>query len=130
MLINLVVYIILEAHQRSGEPEVGELWDLIRRVYENHDDLMTAVTRPDVDFLARITVAAWQNYDLELRQQRSDAAAMETPAWIRQLCHNFNLPIMDPSTTDGQYAQSLNDELLPANFDFDIIDWSAWDALH
>lgn len=124
------MYIILEAHQRSGEAEVAELWDLIRRVYENHCDLMTAVTRPDAEFLARITVAAWQNYDLEMRQRRSGAAVMETPEWVRQLCHNFNLPIMGSSATDEQYAQSIPDDLLPANFDFDIIDWSAWDAMH
>ncbi|OAG10524.1 uncharacterized protein CC84DRAFT_1237333 [Paraphaeosphaeria sporulosa] len=126
-----VVYIILEAHQRSGEPDVATLWDLIRRVYENHPDLMTAVTRPEVDFLARITVAAWQKYILEMRQQqRSDAVGMQTPEWIQHLCHNFNLPVIDPSRATEEYAQSLNGDLLPPDFDFDIIDWSAWDALH
>ncbi|KAL5420897.1 hypothetical protein PMIN04_006074 [Paraphaeosphaeria minitans] len=124
------VYIILEAHHRSGEPEVADLWDLIRRVYENHPDLMTAVTRPEVDFLARITVAAWQKDDLGMRQHRPDVVATETPEWIRQLCHNFNLPVIDPSTTTEEYAQSLNGDLLPPDFDFDIVDWSAWDALH
>lgn len=130
MLTESVVYIILEAHQRSSEHQVANLWDLIRRVYENHPDLMTAVTRPEVDFLARITVAAWQKYDVEVRQQRPDAVAMETPEWIRQLCHNFSLPVIDASTTADEAAKSLNGDLLPPDFDFDIIDWSAWEAMH
>ncbi|KAL1612090.1 hypothetical protein SLS60_000313 [Paraconiothyrium brasiliense] len=134
-LIDLVVYVILEAHQRSGEPQVEDIWSLIGRVFESHPDLMTAVNRPEVDFIARITVAAWQKYEIELRQQRSaipGAIAIETPEWIRRLCHNFNLPLTDPSATTEEAAETFSSDpaqFLPENFDFDIIDWSAWEAL-
>jgi hypothetical protein len=132
ILTMLVVYVILEAHQRSGEPQVVDLWNLISRVYQNHPDLMTAVSRPEVDFLARITIAAWQKYDLEMRQRKSGVVAMETPEWIRQLCHRFNLPLIDASTATEEGGQSLSfdpAQLLLENFDFDMIDWSAWEAL-
>ncbi|KAF2440245.1 hypothetical protein P171DRAFT_488975 [Karstenula rhodostoma CBS 690.94] len=123
------VYVILEAHQRSGQPQVADLWNLIGRVYGVHPDLMTATTRPEVEFLARITAAAWQRYELEMRQQRPDADAIETPEWIRQLFQSFNLPVIDSSATVEEATQSLYGDLLPENFDFDIIDWSAWEAL-
>ncbi|KAJ4357340.1 uncharacterized protein N0V89_001915 [Didymosphaeria variabile] len=119
----------------SGEPQVADLWNLIGRVYEVHADLMTAANRPEVDFIARITVAAWQKYDIEMRQQRSGVPglpAMETPEWIRKLCYNFNLPLTDPSATTEEATETLNSDpaqFLPENFDFDIIDWSAWEAL-
>jgi hypothetical protein len=112
-----------------------DLWSLIGRVYDVHPDLMTAVNRPEVTFIARITVAAWQKYDIQMRQQRSGkhgAIAMETPEWIRQLCYNFNLPLTDSSATIEEIAQSLSsdpDQLLSTNFDFDMIDWSSWEAL-
>jgi hypothetical protein len=135
MLTDLVVYLVLEAHQRYDDHQVVDLWSLIGRVYDVHPDLMTAVNRPEVTFIARITVAAWQKYDIQMRQQRSGkhgAIAMETPEWIRQLCYNFNLPLTDSSATIEEIAQSLSsdpDQLLSTNFDFDMIDWSSWEAL-
>lgn len=128
-LTNSVVYVVLEAHQRSSEPQAVDLWNLIGRVYEVHPDLMTAVNRPEADFIARITVSAWQKHALEMRQQSSDAT-LETPEWIQQLCYNFNLPLAEPSTPhDTQSIGSDLGQLLPIDFDFDMIDWSAWEAL-
>jgi hypothetical protein len=129
------VYLILEAHQRYDNHQVGDLWSLISRVYDVHPDLMTAVNRPEVTFIARITVAAWQKYDIEMREQRSGghgAIAIETPEWIRQLCYNFNLPPTDSLATIGEIAPSFNSDpaqLLSTNFDFNMIDWSSWEAL-
>ncbi|KAJ4286310.1 hypothetical protein N0V90_013344 [Kalmusia sp. IMI 367209] len=129
------VYVILEVHQRYDDQNVVDLWSLIGRVYDVHPDLMTAVNRPEVIFIARITVAAWQNYDIQMRQQRSgvhSGIAMENPEWIRQLCYNFNLPLTDSSASVEEIAQSFNSDpsySLPANFDFDMIDWSSWEAL-
>lgn len=134
-LTDLVVYLVLEAHQRYDDHQVVDLWSLIGRVYDVHPDLMTAVNRPEVTFVARITVAAWQKYDIQMRQQRSGvqgAIAMETPEWIRQLCYNFNLPLADSSATILEVAQSFSSDpaqLLSTNFDFDMIDWSSWEAL-
>jgi hypothetical protein len=128
------VYLILEAHQRYDDHQVVNLWSLIGRVYDVHPDLMTAVNRPEVTFVARITVAAWQRYDIRRRQRPgvNDAIAIEDPEWIRQLCYNFNLPLTDSSATIEEVAQSSSSDaaqLLPTNFDFDMIDWSSWEAL-
>ena len=129
------MYLVLEAHQRYDDHRVVDLWSLIGRVYDAHPDLMTAANRPEVTFIARITVAAWQKYDIQMRQQRSGmhgAIAMETPEWIRQLCYNFNLPLADSSATILEVAQSFSSDpaqLLSTNFDFDMIDWSFWEAL-
>jgi hypothetical protein len=130
------VYLVLEAHQRYDDHQVVDLWSLIGRVYDVHPDLMTAANRPEVIFIARITVAAWQKYDNQMRQKSSGvhgAIAIETPEWIRQLCYNFNLPLTDSSATIEEVAQSCSPDsaalLLSTNFDFDMIDWSSWEAL-
>jgi hypothetical protein len=81
-LTDLVVYLILETYRRYDDHQVLDLWSLIGRVYNVHPDLMTAVNRPEVTFIARITVAAGQKYHIQLQQQRlgvHGAIAMENP---------------------------------------------------
>ncbi len=134
-LTILVVYLVLEAYQRYDKHEVVDLWNLIGRVYNVHPNLMTAVDRPEVTFLARITVAAWQKYYVHMRQQNSSesgANPIGTPEWIRQVCYNFHLPLTDPSVATEDAAQPFDfdpAQLLPLDFDFDMIDWSSWEAL-
>lgn len=126
------MYLVLEAHHRYDDSRVWDLWNLIGRVYDVHSDLMTATNRPEMDFIARITVAAWQKYEIFVRQQKSPTTRIETPEWIQKLCHNFNLRLTGSSGTDEAVEISLGADtacFLPEHFDFDMIDWSAWEAL-
>ncbi|KAF2670825.1 hypothetical protein BT63DRAFT_202494 [Microthyrium microscopicum] len=123
------VYVVLEAHQRSHEETVADLWDIIGRVYEVHPDLLTAVDQPEVRFIARITIAAWRNNDFRLhRTQKTVNSPLidGTPDWIRKLYLNFDMPLPD------EVEQPLINDIaqqLPIGFDFDMVDWSAWESL-
>jgi hypothetical protein len=114
------VYVILEAHHRAEEHEgVGELWELLRKVYEVHPDLSAKHHhhRPEIASMARITLAAWQKYD-----------AQRQPDWIVELCDNFGLwDIVTDEDTDMQYQLQLDaSRLLGVDFDFDTFDWTIW----
>lgn len=124
------MYLILEARQRYADHKAVGLWDLIHRVYNVHTDLMTAVSLPEVTFFAHITVAAWQKYATHMRER--SLGTIEDSEWIRQLCHNFSMPLIESSVAVEKATQSCNSEdvqFLPMNFDFDMIDWSSWEAL-
>jgi hypothetical protein len=98
-------------------------------VYDVHPDLLTATDRPEVMFIARITIAAWHKYDSHIRQTQTSVnnpVTDETPEWVRLLYRNFDVPLAD------EVAQSLpvdTAQILPIDFDFDMIDWSTWESL-
>lgn len=140
------MYIILEAHHRFTDPSVADLWSLIQRVYAVHPEARSASERPEIAAVARITVAAWQQYDAHLQQQANSSAAMagvarEIPEWIAELCRNFGVQILkgqhgEKQQTAEESAQmgvlgvgegDGSEFLLPADFDFDMIDWSIWE---
>lgn len=126
---HLVIYVILEANHRSGDAGVKDIWRVISRTYENHDELRTSVHRQDVTFAARITATGWQKYQAHL--QRSDGALQTQPQWIKEVYENFHLtqPTLS-STMAGSEDRSAPAELSELSFDMDLdsIDWSAWDA--
>jgi hypothetical protein len=98
-------------------------------VYNVHPDLLTAADRPEVRFIAHITIAAWHKYDSHIRQTQTSVNSLvpdERPGWIQLLCSNFDVPLA------GDVAQSLpvdETQTLPIDFDFDMIDWCTWENL-
>ena len=130
------MYIILEAHHRFDDPAAADLWSLIRQVYAVHPEAKTAAERPEIAAVARITVAARQKYDAHIIQQQRATGTVTTDAreptgWIAELCQNFGLPQVNTATADDsdafQFAAMESSDLLPADFDFDMIDWSIWE---
>lgn len=128
------MYIILEAHHRFDNDTVTDLWALIRRIYAIHPELSTASRRAEASTVARITLAAWQRHDAYIRQRQGNVTeSYEPPQWIVEMCHNFGLP--PPTTTsasDSAVPVPVCDtsHLLPADFDFDVFDWAAWDETY
>lgn len=129
---TIVIYLILEAHARQADPEADfTIWPLIHRVYDVHPDLATAATRPDVAFIARLTLAAWCK-----RGERSRQA--NDPDWIRNLRNVF-----ETSSAEKEGAQdaaetvrttlSTNSSDVPlvldTDIDLDTIDWVFWESL-
>jgi hypothetical protein len=133
LLIAIVVYIILEAHHRFEDDAVADIWSLIRRVYEFHPELTTAVHRPEIVSVARITVAAWQRRHAYIMcQQRNNvdlSGDYEPPQWISEVCRKFDFPLVNTafaaSSTTHEYPFDTG-QLLLSDFDFDSIDWSFW----
>jgi hypothetical protein len=121
---------------------VAELWSLIEQVYAVHPDAKKTAERPEIAAVARITVAAWHTYNAHVLQQQlgarsgaSVAIAKQTPTWILELCQNFGLASHDstihaPEDTATPAGIGIDPSLfLPAEFDFDLIDWSIWEEI-
>jgi len=133
------VYIILEAHHRFDNDTVEDLWLLIGKVYVHHSTLMTAISGPDIAAIARITVVAWQRrqtYVQQQYQQRRNTHLLnesEVPSWVQELRQKLNCPEVDPTPAPDTTAQEPAidpNQLLPLDFDFDVIDWTFWENLH
>ncbi|GAM82431.1 hypothetical protein ANO11243_004110 [Dothideomycetidae sp. 11243] len=112
------VYILVEAERRAMSPGARGLWMLIDRVCKLHPKLTTAIGRSEVASIARITILAWRARDQHLRQQD----AHEDKPWCVGIFEDLlgtsnDAPVPDLTVVD--------DEL---SFDFDLIDWSAWEA--
>ena len=134
-----VVYIILEAHHRFDNDTVEELWLLIGKVHAHHPTLMTAVSRPDIASIARITMVAWQRrhaYVQQRYQQRCNTNLLnepEVPSWVQELRQKLDLPQVDPMPAPDATAREPAfdaSQLLPLDFDFDVIDWKFWETSH
>ncbi|KAH8899095.1 hypothetical protein GQ53DRAFT_802469 [Thozetella sp. PMI_491] len=116
-----VVYVILEAHHRLDDHNAAaDLWDSIRKVYAIHPELKRAVHRAEVTSVARLTLAAWQKHNANIQQERlgNGSAEHEIPQWIVEISENFNLPHIDSTNASP---------IVPADFDFDMFDWSNWE---
>ncbi|KAK5032822.1 hypothetical protein LTS07_004232 [Exophiala sideris] len=128
------VYIILEAHHRFDNDRVTDLWTLIRRIYDIHPELSTASRRTEAGTVARITLAAWQRHDAYIRQRQANVnESYEPPQWIGEMCQNFNLPQPTATSASGSVVPVPAvdaSQLLPADFDFDVFDWAAWDETY
>lgn len=103
---------------------------MIRRTYETHIELRTAVHRQDVVFCARITTIAWQKYSSHL-QKTSTSSHEASPQWIADLYQTFNLQQPGSSAITAE-AEAAGDTTQPfvLDFDLDMIDWSAWDKAY
>jgi hypothetical protein len=132
-----VVYIILEAHHRFDNDTVEELWLLIGKVYIHHPTLMTAASRPDIACIARITLVAWQRRHTHVQQryqQRRNTDLvneLEVPSWVRELRQKLDLPHVDRMPAQDATAPEPTfdaSQLLPLDFDFDVIDWTFWET--
>lgn len=134
-----MVYIILEAHHRFDDDAVANLWSLISRVYVIHPSLINAVHRPDIASIARITLVAWQRRYAHIQQQCQQRHNFDLlnesqpPPWILELRRKFELPDVDSTLgADSTEREPVIDasQLLPLDFDFDLIDWSFWEDPH
>jgi hypothetical protein len=133
------VYIILEAHHRFDNDTVEDLWLLIGKVYVHHFTLMTAASGPDIASIARITVVAWQRrhtYVQQRYQQHPNTDLLnesEVPSWVQELRQKLDLPEVDPAPAPDATAREPAidaSQLLPLDFDFDVIDWTFWENSH
>lgn len=129
------MYTVLEAHHRFNTDAVQGLLTLIGKVYLHHPTLMTALSRPGIASIARITIVAWQRHYSHLQeryQQRlgGDVDPPEVPSWMQRLRQKLDLPIIDPTPAMAQEPGVDVSELLPMNFDFDLIDWNFWENSH
>jgi hypothetical protein len=132
------VYIILEAHHRYDDDAVEDLWSLIGRVYTVHPKIMVAVHNPDITATVRITLVAWQRRHAYLQHGSQDRHRVNPsndcvpPAWISELCQKFDLPevcsAFSPNSTMQKSVIDAN-QLLPFEFDFELMDWSFWEDL-
>lgn len=127
------MYIILEAHHRYNDDAVEVLWSLISRVYAVHPKLNKAAAyTPDIMATVRITIAAWQkrhSYVQHMSHHSSNGSV--PPTWISALCEKFDLPevgsISAPDSMMVQEPMIDTSQLLPFDFDFDLMDWSFWE---
>ena len=133
------MYIILEAHHRFDDDSVADLWSLIGRVYINHPRLMIAVHHPDLASIVHITLVAWQRRHTHIRQQCqqrhnfNQLKESESPPWILELRRKLDLPEVNSTLAPDSTAQEPAidaSQLLPPDFDFDLIDWSFWENPH
>jgi hypothetical protein len=94
---------------------------------------MTAFSRSDIASIARITIVAWQRHYEHLQQryqQRHDAEPPEIPAWMQQLRRKLDLPEIEATPAMALEPVVDINELLPMDFDFDVIDWNFWESSH
>ncbi|KAK8062969.1 C6 transcription factor [Apiospora hydei] len=132
------VYVLLECHHRFDQPEVVDLWDLVRRLHDVHPQLRTAIDRHEVASVARITIAAWQKYAAHAQQQQQQDETFEHPQWVLELCRNFGFsPVAEVAptasvavvSTEGQEQEDGN-QFAGIDFDLDMFDWSIWEELN
>lgn len=100
---------------------------------------MTAVNHPDIASIVRITLVAWQRHHSYIRQRGQQGRNFdppnepEPPPWILELRRNFDLPeAVSTFAPDLNAQEPVIDagQLLPPDFDFDLIDWSFWENPH
>ena len=134
-----VVYIVLEAHHRfDNDTVVEDLWSLIGKVYVHHSALMRAISRPDIASIARITLVAWQRRHTYLQQRGRTIDLLnqsEVPSWIQELRQKLEpLDFVNPMPASDATAQQPtvddNGQILPPDFNFDVIDWAFWENSH
>ncbi|KAK7959112.1 Zn2/Cys6 DNA-binding protein [Apiospora aurea] len=131
------VYVLLECHHRFDQPEVVDLWDLVRRLHDVHPQLRSAVDRHEVASVARITIAAWQKYAVHAQQQQQQDETFEHPQWVLELCQNFGFsPAAEVAPTAAAVASTESQEqedisqFRGIDFDLDMFDWSIWEELN
>lgn len=128
------MYVILEAHHRAEEDSVTDIWDVIRRLYAAHPDLKSARDNREFVFAARITLAAWHTRAVYLQKGFGENADVR-PAWIMEICANFELtppglPVANGTMGEngiggGSDANAIYE--MAMDFDFDLLDWTAWE---
>lgn len=120
---SALVYVIIEAHHRAATAEAVNLWATINRICEFQPKLMAAGSGLEMSAIAHLIIRAWQQRQGYLeRQQRQD---IEKPWCVDKLESHVNARNTE-SVPDGQHA--LRGSVDPDLINFELIDWSAWEA--
>lgn len=120
--VRVVVYVVVEAHHRATTNEASALWQLIDQVCGLHPKLVAAKECPEVVAIARLIALAWQQREEYLRRQQ---VHVEKPMHIGQLEKALERAHTNPAAS-GQSSYLAMDEF--ESIDFDLVDWSAWEA--
>ena len=120
---SALVYVIVEAHHRAATAEAVSLWAIINRVCELHPKLMALGSGLESSAIAHLIIRAWQQRQGYLKRQQTQD--IEKPWCVAKLEAHVNA--RNPETVpDGQHASG--DPIDPDLINFELIDWSAWEA--
>ena len=123
MAWTALVYILIEAYHRAATSEAEGLWRIVDRVCEVHPKLTTARHWPEVQAVARLVVQAWRR-----REERAvnGAGDFGEPSCVGVMKRMLN---EKSSYADQGGEQVATEEMVElGEFDFDLIDWSAWEG--
>ena len=118
-----LVYLIIEAHHRAATAEAVSLWAIINKVCELHPRLMAAGSGLELSAIAHLIILAWQQRQRYLERQQSQD--IEKPWCVDKLEAHVNTRNTE-TRPDGKHAldSSFDSDLI----NFELIDWSAWEA--
>ncbi|KAF4550229.1 Fungal specific transcription factor domain-containing protein 24 [Elsinoe fawcettii] len=114
------VYILVETERRATTSEAATLWTLIEQICLSHPKILTHTARPDISAIGRLILCAWQ--------KRSDYLDGEQRQETKPSCVSIFEQAYATSTNSAEVDGHDLDLLPDTAFDFDLIDWSSWDA--